>query len=113
MSKKPGVDISCPALLLVVDYSNSDRTCSYINNIGTKDRRKPLLIYLFLAIYLTIEISFLIANPEKFLQFWLKEISLSEERGFGLESNNVIIEKFPLVVSPAVKMKIKRIYMDE
>ena len=47
------------------------------------------------------------------LHFWLKEISLSEERGFGLQSNNVVIEKFPLVVSPLVKTKIKRIYMDE
>ncbi len=44
------------------------------------------------------------------LHFWLKEISLSEERGFGLESSNVVIEKFPLIVSPASNMKIKRVY---
>lgn len=44
------------------------------------------------------------------LHFWLKEISLSEERGFGLETSNVTIEKFPLIVSTASKIKVKRIY---
>jgi len=47
------------------------------------------------------------------LHFWLKEISLSEERGFGLESSNVTVEKFPLVVSPATKIKVNRIYVDQ
>jgi KUP system potassium uptake protein len=44
------------------------------------------------------------------LHFWLKEISLSEEKGFGLEMNNVITEKFPLIVSPTAIIKINRIY---
>jgi KUP system potassium uptake protein len=43
------------------------------------------------------------------LHFWLKEISLSEERGFGLDTSNVIVEKFPLVVSPLVNVRLKRI----
>jgi KUP system potassium uptake protein len=41
--------------------------------------------------------------------FWLKEISLSEERGFGLEASTVVIEKFPLIVSPVPNLKLKRI----
>ena len=45
--------------------------------------------------------------------FWIKEISLSEERGFGLEQSNVSVEKFPLVVAPAGKLKMKRIYYNE
>ncbi len=45
--------------------------------------------------------------------FWLKEISLSEERGFGLEQSNVTVEKFPLIVAPVNKLKLKRIYQDE
>jgi len=45
--------------------------------------------------------------------FWLKEVSLSEERGFGLEQNNVTVEKFPLIVSPVSKLKLKRIYSEE
>jgi KUP system potassium uptake protein len=43
------------------------------------------------------------------LHFWLKDISLSEERGFGLDPSNVTVEKFPLVVSPVSVMRMKRV----
>jgi KUP system potassium uptake protein len=43
------------------------------------------------------------------LHFWLKELSLSEERGFGLDPSNVTIEKFPLIVAPVTNLKLKRI----
>ncbi len=43
------------------------------------------------------------------LYFWLKEASLSEERGFGLDPSNVTIEKFPLIVSPLPDLNLKRI----
>ncbi|MEY2587772.1 MAG: hypothetical protein RLY11_1621 [Bacteroidota bacterium] len=47
------------------------------------------------------------------LYFWLKEISLSEERGFGLDASNVTVEKFPLVVAPVKSLKLKRTYSEE
>lgn len=47
------------------------------------------------------------------LYFWLKEISLSEEKGFGLDASNVTVEKFPLVVAPVKSLKLKRILRDE
>lgn len=40
--------------------------------------------------------------------FLLKGISLSEEKGFGLDPGKVVTEKFPLIVAP-VDIKIKRI----
>lgn len=43
------------------------------------------------------------------LHFGLKEISLSEEKGFGLDTSNVVVEKFPLIVSPVAKIKITRL----
>ena len=43
------------------------------------------------------------------LYFWIKEMSLGEERGFGLDPSNVIVEKFPLIVAPVTKLKLKRI----
>lgn len=43
------------------------------------------------------------------LHFWLKEISLSEERGFGLDESTVTVEKFPLIVSPVTDIRLKRI----
>jgi KUP system potassium uptake protein len=47
------------------------------------------------------------------LYFWIKEISLSEEKGFGLQQSNVSVEKYPLVVAPTSKFKLRRIYTDE
>jgi KUP system potassium uptake protein len=44
------------------------------------------------------------------LHFWMKEISLSEERGFGLDPSNVTVEKFPLIVAPVTSIKLKRVY---
>ena len=43
------------------------------------------------------------------LYFWLKEISLSEERGFGLDPSNVTVEKFPLIVYNIPNFKLKRL----
>ena len=44
--------------------------------------------------------------------FWLKEHSLSEEKGFGLDVANVTVEKFPLIVAPVTNLKLKRILED-
>jgi KUP system potassium uptake protein len=41
--------------------------------------------------------------------FWMKEHSLSEERGFGLDAANVTVEKFPLIVAPVTNLKLKRV----
>ncbi len=47
------------------------------------------------------------------IYFWVKEIGLSEERGFGLDPSNVVIEKFPLIVSPITNISLKRVYDEE
>ncbi len=47
------------------------------------------------------------------LHFWIKDKSLTEERGFGLDQSNVTVEKFPLIVSPVTGLKLKRIYHNE
>lgn len=43
------------------------------------------------------------------LHFWLKEHSLSEEKGFGLDVANVTVEKFPLIVAPVTNLRLKRV----
>ena len=43
------------------------------------------------------------------IHFWLKEISLSEEKNFGLDLSNVTVEKFPLIVSPVRNLKLRRV----
>ena len=45
--------------------------------------------------------------------FWLKEVSLSEERGFGLDTANVTVEKFPLIVAPVNNPLLKRVFDNE
>ena len=47
------------------------------------------------------------------LYFWLKEISLSEEKGFGLDLSTVTVEKFQLIVAPVSMVKLKRIVDEE
>jgi len=46
------------------------------------------------------------------LYFWMKEVSLSEEKGFGLEQSNVKTEKYPLIVQPVTNMRLNRIIRD-
>ncbi len=43
------------------------------------------------------------------LYFFLKKASLSEERGFGLDSSYVTIEKYPLIVSPVSNLNLRRL----
>lgn len=41
--------------------------------------------------------------------FILKKFSLSEEKGFGLDSSYVTVEKYPLVVTPYSNLNLKRV----
>jgi KUP system potassium uptake protein len=44
--------------------------------------------------------------------FMIKKFGLSEEKGFGLDSSYVTVEKYPLVVSPVSNLNLKRIEKD-
>lgn len=58
-------------------------------------------------------------SPDNELPFWekmmmnihflIKNISLSEEKGFGLDPSYVEVEKYPLVVSPISNLHLKRV----
>jgi KUP system potassium uptake protein len=41
--------------------------------------------------------------------FWLKEISLSEEKGFSLDQSNVTVEKFPLIIGEVNRLPLRRL----
>ncbi len=47
------------------------------------------------------------------LHLWLKDVSLSEERGFGLDPSFVSVEKFPLIISSTPSIKLQRIYSEQ
>lgn len=42
--------------------------------------------------------------------FILKKFSLSEERGFGLDSSDVTLEKYPIIVSSTSDINLKRVF---
>jgi KUP system potassium uptake protein len=39
----------------------------------------------------------------------LKKMGLSDEKAFGLDTSNVLIEKVPIVINPPSEIKLKRI----
>jgi KUP system potassium uptake protein len=41
--------------------------------------------------------------------FWIKEMSLSEEKGFSLDQSNVTVEKFPLVIGEVTRLPLRRL----
>jgi KUP system potassium uptake protein len=43
------------------------------------------------------------------IYFFLKNISLSEERAFGLDTSSVHIEKVPMVIAPMREINLKRV----
>ncbi len=47
------------------------------------------------------------------LHLWIKDVSLGEERGFGLNPSFVTVEKFPLIVSNVHDIKLKRKFIEE
>ena len=44
------------------------------------------------------------------LHFWIKQLSLSEERGFGLDPSIIVVEKFPLILSSVSGIPLKRVF---
>ncbi|HSZ26211.1 MAG TPA: KUP/HAK/KT family potassium transporter [Cytophagaceae bacterium] len=42
------------------------------------------------------------------LYFLIKKVEIREEEGFGLETSNVILEKYPLIITPPIKVNLIR-----
>ena len=40
--------------------------------------------------------------------FWLKKLSLSDEKAFGLDKSDVAIEEYPMVYSPKSTIYLER-----
>lgn len=96
----------------VVESLIANREINISSKYETADRNKPTGDFQFIVMekYLSqdSDLPFLERLVMKFY-FWLKEISLSEEKGFGLDQSNVTIEKFPLIVGEVEKLPLRRI----
>ncbi len=47
------------------------------------------------------------------LYFMIKSVGLSEEKGFGLDTSYVNVEKFPLIVAPVSDLQLTRVTYDQ
>jgi KUP system potassium uptake protein len=96
----------------VVEELVKNREINISSKYETADKSKPTGDYQFVVMekYLSHdnELPFL-ERVVMTLYFWLKEISLSEEKGFGLDQSNVVVEKFPLIVGEVQRLPLRRI----
>jgi KUP system potassium uptake protein len=96
----------------VVEDLVTNREINISSKYETADKNKPTGDFQFIVMekYLSHdnELPF-IERVVMTLYFWLKEISLSEEKGFGLDQSNVAVEKFPLIVGEVQRLPLRRI----
>jgi KUP system potassium uptake protein len=76
---------------------------------STKYNNEPDFTFVVIEKFLSVENEFalregLILNA----YFFLRHLGLSDEKAFGLEKSDVIIEQVPLVYQPAQKVQLKR-----
>jgi KUP system potassium uptake protein len=96
----------------VVEELVKNREINIYSKYETAEKSKPTGDFQFIVMekYLSHdnELPF-IERVVMTLYFWLKEISLSEEKGFGLDQSNVAVEKFPLIVGEVQRLPLQRI----
>lgn len=76
---------------------------------STKYNNEPDFKFVVLEKFLSIENEFSL-NEGVLLNtyFFLKRIGLSDEKAFGLDKSDVVVEQVPLVYQPASKIELKR-----
>ena len=96
----------------VVESLMANREINISSKYETAERSKPTGDFQFIVMekYLSQDgdLPFIERIVMKFY-FWLKQISLSEEKGFGLDQSNVTIEKFPLIVGDVERLPLRRL----
>jgi len=96
----------------VVESLIANREINVSSKYETADKSKPTGDFQFIVMekYLSQDndLPFLERIAMK-LYFWLKAISLSEEKGFGLDQSNVTVEKFPLIIGEVERLPLRRI----
>lgn len=76
---------------------------------STKYNSEPDFKFVIIEKFISVENEF--ALKEGWLltsYFWLKKLSLSDERAFGLDKSDVAIEEYPMVYSPSNNVELQR-----
>lgn len=97
----------------VVDDMVKNKEVNIISNHPSLSNRKVPGDFRFIVMEKFLSHNNDLPNSEKgimSLYFLLKRFSLSEEKSFGLDPSNVVVEPIPLVVSPVENLHLKRVY---
>ena len=76
---------------------------------STKYNNEPDFKFVIIEKFISVENEF--AFKEGWMlttYFWLKKLSLSDEKAFGLDKSDVKIEEYPMVYSPTLKIPLHR-----
>jgi KUP system potassium uptake protein len=76
---------------------------------STKYNNEPDFKFVIIEKFISVENEF--AFNEGWMlasYFWLKKLSLSDEKAFGLDKSDIKIEEYPMVYSPAINIDLNR-----
>jgi KUP system potassium uptake protein len=76
---------------------------------STKYNEEPDFKFVIIEKFISVENEF--ALKEGWLltsYFWLKKLSLSDEKAFGLDKSDVSIEEYPMVYAPTQNISLTR-----
>ena len=92
LASKREINISAKYETLVRNRATGDFQFVVLEKYLSQDNELPFLERVIMKFY-----------------FWLKDISLSEEKGFSLDQSNVTVEKFPLIIGEVTRMPLRRL----
>ncbi|TPG34795.1 KUP/HAK/KT family potassium transporter [Flavobacterium pectinovorum] len=76
---------------------------------STKYNPEPDFKFIIIEKFLSVENDFAIKDGWLlYSYYWLKQLSLSEEKAFGLDKSDVEIEEIPMVYQPITKLELVR-----
>jgi KUP system potassium uptake protein len=96
----------------VVESLITNREINIFSKYETAEKNKPTGDFQFIVMekYLSQDNDLpLLERVVMKFYFWLKDISLSEEKGFGLDQSNVTVEKFPLIIGEVERLPLRRL----
>ena len=95
---------------IVQDLVNQKQLNLHIRPDGSsKYNSEPDFKFVIIEKFISVENEF--AFKEGWLltsYFWLKKLSLSDEKAFGLDKSDVTIEEYPMVYSPVTNIELNR-----
>jgi KUP system potassium uptake protein len=76
---------------------------------STKYNAEPDFKFIIIEKFLSVENDFTLKDGWLlYSYYWLKKLSLSEEKAFGLDKSDVKIEEIPMVYQPITKLELTR-----